>query len=133
MANGRPYMMDPHIDGQLLTFIAQTEQGLMVGEPDSLSPVAFSSSDLFIMAGKLLEFATDGEIKGLLHAVGHHAGASDRLSLMYFQNPSFTEPPYPSLRTGRPIDFFSIADDIHTSYGNPSYKDEATQTPPQPA
>lgn len=122
MGQDRDYLMDPHIDGQLLTFIAQTEQGLMVGEPGELSRVAFSSSELFVMAGTLLELATDGEIKGILHAVGRHGGDTGRLSLMYFHNPCFAAPPYPSLRSGTPIDFFAVANEIHKSYGNPSYK-----------
>ena len=121
LLKGRSYLMDPHIDGQLLTFIAQTEQGLMVEGSTGMELVCFSSSDLFVMAGKLLEVATDGEIKGLLHGVVRHESRNPRLSVIYFQNPCFEAKPYPSLRAGRSIDFLSVANDIHRSYGNPSY------------
>jgi len=122
----RTYLMDPHIDGQLLTFIAQTEQGLMAGDRTGMSQIDFSSSELFVMAGKLLELATDGEVKGLLHAVGRHASDNERISLMYFQNPDFSAP-YQSLRAGNPIDFYAVANDIHQSYGNPSYNGVVTE------
>jgi len=121
MGKGRSYLMDPHIDGQLLTFIAQTEQGLMVDNNSGMEPICFSSREMFVMAGKLLEMATDEEIKGLLHGVTRNQSGNPRLSVIYFQNPCFEAKPYVSLRSGRSIDFRAVADDIHRSYGNPSY------------
>ena len=121
MGKDRPYLMDPHIDGQLLTFIAQTEQGLMVEKQSRFEPIRFSSGEIFVMAGKLLEIATDGEVKGVLHAVARGESRNPRLAVIYFQNPCFEVGPYASLRSGRSIDFFAEANDIHRSYGNPSY------------
>lgn len=121
----REYRMDPHIDGQLLTFIAQTEQGLMVGDTQRMQPVHFASDEIFVMAGKLLEIATDNEVQGVLHAVACDEAIEPRLSVMYFQNPCFQAPPYTSLRHGSSIDFYAVADAIHQSYGNPSYKEPA--------
>jgi isopenicillin N synthase-like dioxygenase len=121
MGRNRSYLMDPHIDGQLLTFIAQTEQGLMVENRPEMKLVCFSPTEMFVMAGKLLEEATDGEIKGLRHGVIRHKSRNHRLSAIYFQNPSFDAKPYRSLRHGRSIDFLAVANDIHRSYGNPSY------------
>jgi hypothetical protein len=121
MEHGRYYLMDPHIDGQLLTFTAQTEQGLKLKGPSGMESVSFSSTELFVMAGKLLEMATDGDVKALLHGVARNESGKPRLSLMYFQNPCFEAKLYKSLREGRSIDFLAIANDIHRSYGNLSY------------
>ena len=118
----RRYLMDPHHDGQLLTFIVQSEHGLMVGDEDHMEYLRFSPTQLFVMAGKLLELATDQEVKGVLHAVGRNPTNAARLSIMYFQNPSFEGSSYASLRTGSSIDFLAVANQIHQSYGLPAYK-----------
>lgn len=123
LAGSRAFLMDPHIDGQLLTLISQTEQGLNVGALEDMRPVHFNADEVFVMAGQLLELATDGEVKGVLHGVSRGQWAEPRTSLIYFQNPCFDAGSYPSLRHRKDIDFYAVANAIHTSYGNPSYKD----------
>ncbi|WP_077444176.1 2OG-Fe(II) oxygenase family protein [Rhodanobacter sp. C05] len=122
----REYRMDPHVDSQLLTFIAQTDQGLMVGDHQRLQHINFAPDEIFVMAGKLLELATDNEIRSVLHAVSCDEAIEPRLSIMYFQNPCFRAPPYASLRHGSSIDFYAVADVIHQSFGNPSYRNSVS-------
>jgi isopenicillin N synthase-like dioxygenase len=122
LGKARDFLQDPHIDGQLLTLIAQTDPGLLVGERADLEPVPFGRSEVFIMAGKLLELATDGEIGAVLHGVARSAAKRDRISVIYFQNPAFDVAPFQSLRTGTPLDLAQIAETIHQSYGLPAYR-----------
>jgi isopenicillin N synthase-like dioxygenase len=114
--------MDPHVDVQLLTFIAHTEQGLAVRDSDgSFRIVHFLPGELFVMAGELLEAASDGEITGVRHAVKEANSGAARLSIMYFLNPDFTKAPYPSFVSRRPVDFLKLANVIHQRFGNPVY------------
>jgi len=118
----RQYLMDPHVDGQLLTFIAHTEQGLTIRQPnDEYSLVNFNDDELFVMAGELLEIASDGAIPGISHAVSSVGEGKSRLSVMYFLNPDFKAPDFRTFGSGRSINFLEIANIIHQRFGNPVY------------
>lgn len=120
----RRYLMDPHVDGQLLTFILNTAEGLLIEEDGVLVSPGLGPSRMLIMAGKLLELLSDGEIRGINHAVEENE-RSQRLSLIYFMNPDFSNRSQPSWKNGRNLDFFTIANRIHAAFGNPVYENTA--------
>lgn len=118
---GREFRMDPHVDGQLITFIAETEQGLLIEEDGQFRPIKIGGDQLFVMPGRLIEILSDGRIKGVNHGVATPSGVS-RISLMYFMNPDFGGGKVRSLVENQEIDFLAIANEIHNSFGNPSYE-----------
>jgi 2OG-Fe(II) oxygenase superfamily len=130
-APGREYLMDPHVDGQLLTFIAHNEQGLAIKDAQGAHQVVnFGPDEIFVMAGALLEAASDGEIRGVSHAVTEVKQGAPRQSVMYFLNPEFSAAPYRSFVHQQPVNFLALANIIHQRFGNTIYHVSAESAEP---
>ena len=75
----------PHKDSGLLTLVLQHEQsGLQIETPDGWREVSPIPGTFVVNAGELLELATDGYFRAVVHRVVSPPADADRLSVAFF-------------------------------------------------
>ena len=92
----RDVLQDKHEDAHLLTLWHSRKPGLEVfpHAAEAGTPVTVDEDRVLVMPGSLLTLLTGGDVAPLYHRVVRSTGADGRLALMYFVNPTTTQPLY---------------------------------------
>ncbi|MEZ4313108.1 MAG: 2OG-Fe(II) oxygenase family protein [Polyangiaceae bacterium] len=86
--HNRDFLQDAHEDGHLLTVLKPSAPGLEVGSRGAFQPLDVGEDELLVFPGSILTLMTGGRIQPLQHRVRNHRRLTERLSLMFFVNPT---------------------------------------------
>lgn len=89
----RDLLQDAHEDGHLLTLVTSRQPGLEIEVDGAFEQVVLAPNEVLVMPGSILTLMTGGRMKPLVHRVRNIRGVDERSSLMFFVNPSLTNPP----------------------------------------
>lgn len=122
----RHVLQDKHEDGHLLTLWHSVKAGLEIFQNDAEvgTPMTVDDEHILAMPGSLLTLLTGGDIPPLHHQVVRARGVNQRMSLMYFVNPTTEKPLYPYKRSGEETltDIASVGASNPLKYGLPVLK-----------
>jgi isopenicillin N synthase-like dioxygenase len=92
----RTELQDKHEDGHLLTLWNSEQPGMEIfpGESKTAMPIVLPPDQMLILPGSLLTLLTGGDINPLYHQVSRTSTLAERISVMYFVNPSSDCPLY---------------------------------------
>jgi isopenicillin N synthase-like dioxygenase len=90
----RNELQDKHEDGHLFTIWNSEEPGMEIfpGESKVGIPVVLPPDQMLILPGSLLTLLTGGDVNPLYHQVSRAGTLPERISVMYFVNPSCDRP-----------------------------------------
>lgn len=104
----RELLQDAHEDGHLLTFIFATQPGLELIRGHEFEPVCISLDELIVIPSSVLTAMSAGRIPPGYHQVRRHGQQRERLSLMFFVNPSMDLPIEPWIRATEASDVTDV-------------------------
>ena len=126
----RDFLQDSHEDGHLLTIVKSTRPGLEIMVKGEFQSVTLKDNEVLFMPGSILALMTGGTIPPLFHRVRNDQSTSERLSLMFFVNPSIDQAlkPWVENETNIGIDIRSISIQNSAHFGLPSFEEILTKT-----
>jgi hypothetical protein len=113
----REFLQDRHEDGNLLTLVMATRDGLVLYPDGSPWEVPARCGEVIAFTGSLLTVLSDGRIAAMDHAVCNVPVPMARSSLVYFALPELTRL-HPRFVDGTPVDLEPLANELHQSFGN---------------
>ncbi|MET8081362.1 2-oxoglutarate and iron-dependent oxygenase domain-containing protein [Streptomyces sp. NPDC005303] len=119
----RDLLQDLHEDGHLVTVHYASGPGLEVRLDGMIKPLEAADESVLLMPGSVMTGLTSGAIQPLYHQVRDLA-VPDRVSLMYFVNPSLDKPVHPW--SGEPDTSVDLRDAIRSrplAFGLPHVPD----------
>lgn len=114
---GRAFLQDRHEDGNLLSLIHASCDGLIIypdGQPVAVTP---QPDEALIITGSILSLLTDHQVPFMDHAVKQPASGLTRSSLVYFALPELSRT-YTSFVKHRRLDIAGQVNRMHQSFGN---------------
>jgi len=92
----RTELQDKHEDGHLFTIWNSEQPGMEIfpGDGNVGMPIVLPPDQMLILPGSLLTLLTGGDINPLYHQVSRVSTLTERISVMYFVNPSCDRPLY---------------------------------------
>jgi isopenicillin N synthase-like dioxygenase len=121
----REYLQDRHEDGNLITLVKASSEGLILfpdGLPQKVSTV---DDEIVVFTGSLLSILSDGRIPTMDHAVVNPTANTGRSSLVYFALPDLQRT-YTSFVCGNGINLETTANELHRGFGNQPFRDTAS-------
>lgn len=120
--DGREYLQDRHEDGNLITLVMASREGLILF-PDGLPRAAAVSDDeVIVFTGSLLTTLSDGRIPPMDHAVLSPPEKASRSSLAYFAVPDLQRT-YTSYVGRKRLNLEEMANELHQGFGNRPFAD----------
>lgn len=118
----REYLQDRHEDGNLITLVKASCDGLVIFPDEKPRKVELADNEIIIFTGSLLTTLSDGRIPYMDHAVLSPPQDQLRTSLVYFVLPELNRI-YKTFKAGKYIDLEVLANELHESFGNRPFAD----------
>jgi hypothetical protein len=122
----REYLQDRHEDGNLITLVKASCDGLVIFPDGMPRKVELAEDEIIMFAGSLLTTLSDGRIPYMDHAVLSPPQDQLRTSLVYFVLPEVNRI-YKTLKSGKYIDLGILANELHESFGNRPFADSCVR------
>lgn len=119
----REFLQDRHEDGNLITLVKATSDGLILYPKGSRMELSMADDEIVVFTGSLLSILSDGCIPAMDHAVQNPPACTARSSLVYFALPDLHRA-YRSFVHGNDIDLEPITNELHRGFGNQPFQDE---------
>ena len=119
----REFLQDRHEDGNLITLVKATSDGLILYPKGSPMELSMAEDEIIAFTGSLLSILSDGRIPTMDHAVRNPSPNTARSSLVYFVLPDLRRA-YRSFVHGKDIDLEPIANELHRGFGNHPFQGE---------
>jgi hypothetical protein len=116
----RDFLQDRHEDGNLLTLVMATRDGLVLYPDGTTCEIPAIPGEIVVFTGSLLTVLTNGQIAAMDHAVLNAPLPQTRSSLVFFALPNMAKL-HPRLVDGEPVDLEPLANELHQSFGNHAF------------
>lgn len=113
----REFLQDRHEDGNLLTLVLATREGLVLYPNDVPLELPARPGEIVAFTGSLLAELTGNRIVAMDHAVLNPSQPTVRSSLVYFALPDLART-QPRFTDGVLVDLEPLANELHQSFGN---------------
>ncbi|RLS55825.1 MAG: 2OG-Fe(II) oxygenase [Planctomycetota bacterium] len=119
----REYLQDRHEDGNLLTLVKASHEGLVIFPRGVPHKVDILEDEAIVFTGSLLTVLSGGRIPFMDHAVRNPPKSVSRSSLVYFVLPDL-KVPYARLTDRSPVHLEALANQLHQGFGNRPFTDK---------
>ncbi len=121
----REYLQDRHEDGNLITLVKASCEGLVIYPDGVPRKVGTPEDEIIVFTGSLLTVLSDGRIPFMDHAVLNPSEGVSRSSLVYFVLPDLKSP-YPRLTDKSPVHLEALANLLHQGFGNKPFSNKSS-------
>lgn len=120
---GRTHLQDRHEDGNLLSLIIASCDGLVIYPKGQPQAVVLAPGEALLITGSILTLLSDGQVPCMDHAVLPPSQQSTRSSLVYFAIPDLTRH-YQSWVEHHALDIKGAVNRKHQDFGNRPFSRE---------